>query len=308
VSSAIGSATTARQIAVGALNNAVGQGVNIGLGLQDKFSWGAVAAAAAAAPLADAASDSVKDAMAGSFSKSTIDFTAHLASGAVQQLSGVVFNGGRVDYANLVADAFGNALGNSIVSAGSPTPVRGGAGAMIGGDADELSEVRITARRIPTDVNGYRLTNNPSNAIVDAASAVTLDDQGSGQPPDELAAIVVAGTRMTPEQARVYDLRQQLIGTFKAWKEDHLYDERLKEQTLEGVSTWGRIGLSWGGIANGMYESAKSGLVGMKDLAVGQLEWERRWLGDTLHGDFSAVLDDFSSPFADAKEKAQRAE
>jgi hypothetical protein len=69
----------------------------------------------------------------------------------------------------------------------------------------------------------------------------------------------------------------------------------------------GPLGLSWGGIANGMYESAKSGLVGIKDLAVGQLEWEKRWLGDALHGDFSAALDDFSNPFVDAEEKAQRA-
>jgi hypothetical protein len=100
--------------------------------------------------------------------------------------------------------------------------VRGGAGAMIGGDADELSEVQITARRIPTDANGYRLTNNPWNAIVDAASSVTPDEQRSSRAPDEVAEILVTGTRMTPEQARVYDLRQQLIGTFKAWKEDHL--------------------------------------------------------------------------------------
>jgi hypothetical protein len=50
-----------------------------------------------------------------------------------------------------MADAFGNAIVNSIISAISPR--------------DELSEVQVTAQRIPVDANGYRLTNNPSNAI-----------------------------------------------------------------------------------------------------------------------------------------------
>jgi len=179
--------SAAGQVAMAGLNSAVSQGVNIALGLQDKFSWGAVAAASAAAPLANAASDSVKDAMAGSFNRSTTDFTAHLASGAVQQLSSVVFNGGRVDYVNLVADAFGNALGNSIVDAQISKAA-----------AAETATVDRLARRGFSggfDASGYRNSE---------LEAVTLDELGSDS---ELAnnrgAMNPGGvSAMTPDEQR----------------------------------------------------------------------------------------------------------
>lgn len=82
--------------------------------------------------------------------------------------------GGKVDATSVLADAFGNALGNSIVDRMSPQAVmpaqaRGGAGS-----ADELPEVGITVRYVGPGIEAAnaRLDNNPIN-VIRAGSSVS---------------------------------------------------------------------------------------------------------------------------------------
>lgn len=101
------------------VNSAINQGVNIALGLQDSFNWAAVAAAAVAAPLAHRVGAKV-GAVIGQSEAGQV--AARLATGFVNQVAYAGFNGGKINYVQLAVDAFGNALGNSIVDGMAPKP------------------------------------------------------------------------------------------------------------------------------------------------------------------------------------------
>jgi len=97
-----------------ALSNALTQGIAVATGLQDKFSWREVAISAAAAPVAHAASSWVQDQIGSRFLS---DVAAGFAGAAVRAALG-----GKVDVASVIADVFGNAIGNSIVDELSKPP------------------------------------------------------------------------------------------------------------------------------------------------------------------------------------------
>ena len=101
------------EIAQGALNSALNQGVSIALGLQDEFNWNAVASAAVAAPIANRLGKAASKS-AGKLGDASAEFASTLTRGLVNQASYAVFTGGKINYVQLAADAFGNALGNSL--------------------------------------------------------------------------------------------------------------------------------------------------------------------------------------------------
>ncbi|HEY9109650.1 MAG TPA: LysM domain-containing protein, partial [Roseateles sp.] len=102
-----------------AAGNALTQGVAVATGLQDKFSWRSVAASAVAAPAIQALSSQLGDGIA-----NALDGKDGIATRtAMGTINGVVGQGvrmlvtrqGKMDYASIAADAFGNAIGESIV-------------------------------------------------------------------------------------------------------------------------------------------------------------------------------------------------
>jgi hypothetical protein len=97
--------------ALAAAGNALTQGIAQATGLQDGFNWKSVAVSAIAAPLTRGISEGI--------GLSGTDFTSSLARGFIggvvsQRIRMAVYNEGKLDYAAIAADAFGNALGNSI--------------------------------------------------------------------------------------------------------------------------------------------------------------------------------------------------
>jgi YD repeat-containing protein len=101
----------------GAFNNVVNQGLRIAVGLQDKFSWAAVAASAIAAPIANEIGDAVGGALGGTIGQIAGGF----ARGVTNQVLVTGMTGGKIQAANIAADAFGNAIGNSIVEGMRPS-------------------------------------------------------------------------------------------------------------------------------------------------------------------------------------------
>jgi hypothetical protein len=95
--------------------SALTQGASIALGLQDKFSWRAVAASAASGAVAAG----VRDGMGLLDPDNASTFGGRVVNGTLSGLAGgvayAVTTGGKVDYESIAADAFGNALGNSFV-------------------------------------------------------------------------------------------------------------------------------------------------------------------------------------------------
>jgi YD repeat-containing protein len=102
-----------------AATNAITQGLAVATGLQKNFDWRAVATSAIAAPAANYLGDKVGSAVQGmTDSASAGAFAQRLTAGVVsQRVRMAVYSKGKIDYASIAADAFGNALGDGIVDA-----------------------------------------------------------------------------------------------------------------------------------------------------------------------------------------------
>jgi hypothetical protein len=240
----------------GAVNSVVGQGVNIAWGLQDNFSWREVALSAAASGAANQVGDWLKvDPSLSKAAQRSQNFVRDLAMGATD--AGVrMALGGKVDGVQVALDIFGNAIGNSVVSAISPKLLSTRAAGTAATEADELSEVQITAQRIRTDVSGYRLTNNPSNSIADARQIVSPDEARNGSQ-DALATVTISTDRWNDEKGEIYNrLRWGLFGLgamededSATWNAERLYDagfrplsrERDAAILLDGFSAYGHV-------------------------------------------------------------------
>jgi LysM repeat protein len=134
-SSGGGEATTlAGVIGEAVVSNVATQGVNIALGQQDRFSFAAVAASALAAGIEVKIGENIpgyNKITAGGLRSSGFSSPAAILGATtknfvegvfVRGVQSLVEKGGRINYATIAADSFGNALGNSIVGAIRSTP------------------------------------------------------------------------------------------------------------------------------------------------------------------------------------------
>jgi YD repeat-containing protein len=103
-------------LARAAVANAATQGIAVATGLQKKFDWRGVAASAVGAGVAQ----EVASPMARAFERVPGGaFAAAMATSLVAGSSAALVRGGRVAIQQVAIDAFGNALGSSLASAGS---------------------------------------------------------------------------------------------------------------------------------------------------------------------------------------------
>jgi LysM repeat protein len=109
------------------VGNVINQGIAVVTGLQEKFSWRAVAASAIGAAAAHGFSQSaVGKAILGADMNPVIKGIAYrTVSGIVSGVSRQVVMGGKMQFASIAADAFGNALGNAVVGSMQPRPTQG---------------------------------------------------------------------------------------------------------------------------------------------------------------------------------------
>lgn len=107
-----GGSLLAEPIVRGAVVNAASQGIGVVTGLQQRFSWRGVAASAVGAGIGQA----VGPAFGGAFGSTAAgEFGARLAMGLVAGTAAAVMRGGKVAIQQVAVDAFGNALGQSIL-------------------------------------------------------------------------------------------------------------------------------------------------------------------------------------------------
>lgn len=93
------------------ISSTITQGIALATGLQSKFSWTNVAAAGIGAGVASAVSSTVLPNASEFGERLTRGFVAGAAGG----ITASVLSGGKANYVQVAADAFGNALGNSVV-------------------------------------------------------------------------------------------------------------------------------------------------------------------------------------------------
>jgi hypothetical protein len=184
----------ARASVTAAAGNAITQGVAVATGLQDKFNWRSVAASAIAAP----AAQYIAGQLSGPLTKS-LDlgaFGSKVADGMVRGVVGqgvrmLVTRQGKMDYASIAADAFGNAFGDSIVALSTrpqtqeapPLPT---AGERSGEWTRSTSDDEISAI---ADSIGQRVDESRRSIVLAAADQLidrtTLTDAGPGGVPAE---------------------------------------------------------------------------------------------------------------------------
>jgi YD repeat-containing protein len=98
--------------------SALTQGAAVITGLQSSFNWRAVAGSAAGAGVGQAVGPTVNNAVADVFGRETAGrLVGATVTGTVAGVTTALFNGGKVDITRIAADAFGNALGQSLASA-----------------------------------------------------------------------------------------------------------------------------------------------------------------------------------------------
>ena len=145
-----------------ATSNVVTQGVAIAAGLQEKFDWRSVALSAVTAPLNKYLSTKFEGtdlgkSLASQFGDTGRDIATGILTGTATQLVRMqVYGGGKIDWATVAADAFGNAIGNAITKrlsapppvAASPDPL-----AATAADPAALEEVMPTGRRVAVDAD-----------------------------------------------------------------------------------------------------------------------------------------------------------
>jgi phage tail protein X len=98
-----------------AIRSTVTQGLGSALGMQS-FNWKAVAVSAIAAPLTTAVGEVADTAMTGWDTTLRDGIKGTLSAALTQRVRMQVYSNGKLDWSSFAADAFGNAIGNSVVA------------------------------------------------------------------------------------------------------------------------------------------------------------------------------------------------
>jgi hypothetical protein len=98
-----------------AIRSTVTQGLGSALGMQS-FNWKAVAVSAIAAPLTTAVGELADTALSGWDTALRDGIKGTLSAALTQRVRMQVYNNGKLDWSSFAADAFGNAIGNSVVA------------------------------------------------------------------------------------------------------------------------------------------------------------------------------------------------
>jgi len=168
-------------VAKSSIGNAVTQGVAVATGLQEKFSWTGVAAAAVGSAAGWAANAALGTAGNVTFGETGGKLVRSTITGMVGGAASSVVQGRRPDWASLAASSFGSALGDAVV------------GSIVGGDqkkAPQKQEPEYQSKPLTqADINGFlEGLDDPSLAPVarDGVNFKALKDAaraGSGMGP-----------------------------------------------------------------------------------------------------------------------------
>lgn len=98
------------------ISSALTQGVGSVLGLQESFSWRSVAATAVGSGVGYATNAAIGNSLDNGFNGLARNTVSGIAAGAASQK----VSNGKIDFVRVAADAFGNALGNSLADVARP--------------------------------------------------------------------------------------------------------------------------------------------------------------------------------------------
>jgi len=182
------------------VSSTISQGIAAATGLQSKFSWTNVAAAGVGAGVGSAVASELLP-NASSFSER---LTRGFVAGAVGGVAASVLSGGKANYVQVAVDAFGNALGNSIVDEMrlampnlSPSNPTLGTGLQV----TEQQLVEFAPNPLSMDDGGLPLAKLRSS-LANGGPAVTYTNSDSDT--DFYASLVQAMSEERPQQEGIY--------------------------------------------------------------------------------------------------------
>lgn len=116
--------STLQKVGRAAVGSVISQGVGVATGLQQKFSWKSVAASALGAAVGDRVGQKLNEnnIFSGAFGEAGGDIARATVVGLAAGATASITSGGRINLVRIATDAFGNALGDSIVDGMQPTP------------------------------------------------------------------------------------------------------------------------------------------------------------------------------------------
>jgi len=156
----------------GAVNSSVSQGVNIALGLQKSFSWKEVAISGLSSAVAGEVSQRVGEGISGT----PYGDWARVGAGAAAGVASALVRrsmGGRMETDAVLADVFGNAIGNSIVDRMTPSDsdIKQGIA-----ETRARNEAELLSTAMPTlDMNPEDTIRSGSNLSGDDARAAAFN-------------------------------------------------------------------------------------------------------------------------------------
>lgn len=137
-------------------------------------------------------------------------FAGRFSQGLINQVSYAAFTGGKLNYAQMAADSFGNALGNSIVDGmRGPSTTTTNRVAQNGG----TTSGEISAKTASGSASGTAsLSNNPTDATYQPGMTATPDELRVIQAGNlsSIEGVVVTAPTWKPGEERIY---QQLINS-----------------------------------------------------------------------------------------------
>jgi hypothetical protein len=179
-------------VARAAIGNALTQGVAVATGLQSRFEWRGVAAAAVGSAVGQGVSSNVGAGLTKLLDESMGALATRTLSGFAAGAAATAMRGGRVVVNQVATDAFGNALGSSIAEAAMVQQQRREAeySANIDREDQDLGQAMVrnaadAQRRAYSDevFNALRnnLSENPKGAQIDPSYAPVAANDAGGQ-------------------------------------------------------------------------------------------------------------------------------
>ncbi|MBN0989829.1 RES domain-containing protein [Amphritea sp. RP18W] len=231
-----------------AARNIVSQGVSIAVGVQDKFNWRSLAAAAIAAPLTskiDEAFDT-KGLSANEFSADR--FGQQLMSESLKSITrqgaAILVNGsGKMSWTQVASDGFGNAIGNSIVEHSLVRPAQQAAMAR---DLRTMqmkgAAARVHTRYVPgADQKALARQGAAAGVAYKAAPAVAkaapTTSEALGAQKDLERAVAEGSGRLGGETVRPGDINLSSLDGFSFGRE--FYGAGSKAKPAEDLSNFG---------------------------------------------------------------------
>jgi YD repeat-containing protein len=198
-----------------AIQNVVGQGINVALGHQNGFSWSSFAASVVSAGVTREMNVNAPDGVhitgpnsSAQFSMADVAYNtlSGFVSGSAGQAVSVLVSGhGQINFASVAADSFGHALGNSIVGQIQETEAEKQTADVVNGLADLQQQAYASSAQATADAiqatNDQVSTEFEANvsqdiAAADGEQAMLYDTQAGFSAPNSPASLVSSVANM----------------------------------------------------------------------------------------------------------------